>query len=338
MARSLDYTRNSFTLPFACSTSSPPDTTTNPLGSAANPITLYPIMRAEAQADGTARPMLLLVDRWQDDATNDPIVRWYPNYAPGVPGASYGIWDNGICAASNPGYTGRIYLDTAQAFDADDFLVTSTDGSYKVGLVEIENTQLAAASLYLAPKQTIDEDQQLVAEKDVAIGQVIRGYTGTGRRSVGDIVHYTGGGKGDYDTAEWATRKCFGQIMIPRGYWTDSTSYQQFWGDQFFWYINPRALSDFLQGGIDTTVIEPTIVVSGDEGSEVRVTNTNSGNTWTYTIPAGGIANPTLITDSSGTYSGALEYTSSSDIYKFEVKGPTAGGEMILWTASLWEQ
>ena len=335
LATSLDYTRNSFCKALACTPSMPPDATLNPIADAANPVRLYPIMISPAQQDANPRPLLALVQRWYDDAANDPIIRWYANYVPGTPGYGNIIWTKYRGVGSVPSYGASPRVEMAQVTD-EDFADGST-GAYYIGMLECENFQVLHVGVYIAPKYAVDADQTVVQSKDVTSGKVIRGYTGTGRGSVGDMIHYLGGGFSDTeDTAENATRKCFSQLMYPRGYWTDSTSYQALWGDPSTWQIIPRRLGDFAAGGFDPTGVAPAIVISGDEGSEVRVTYDTS-NTWTYTIPAGGIANPTLVDPSQGTVVGDMSYNGTVDEYLWEIKGPSGGGEMVLWTAALFE-
>ena len=318
----------------AVSEPQPPDTTLNPIPTSATPLHYYPIFWSPDKTDATDRQLGASMAIWHSSTADDASIDWYPDYAPGTPGSATNLYSRSKATLSKSlSYGDQRVGGTLHLYD--DFTFDPNNSDWLVKRLSIVGLNVASLAIFHCPDGLIDSDQVLVSQSDVTSGQVIRGYTGSGRRSVGDLFHLTGSMDDTSDDMERITRRCLSQICTGYGFYvpTGTTSWHRVYGANFEFRVRPRPFSDL--GSPDTGVISPAFVITGDAGCQIRVTNSTTSDTWTYTIPGGGISNPTLVEPSDGTGTIDFTLTQDNDVYIDVQTGATE--EMVIYTSSLWE-
>jgi hypothetical protein len=209
------------------------------------------------------------------------------------------------------------------------------DGDFSVGFLGVERVCVAGLSIWTAPDRYPTDTEARVEESDLVYGRAVRGYTGTGQPSVGDLEYMTGKGGSDYDIddVERNTRRCLLQSGHPLGLSTDeySSYYNIRGGNASYYRIRPRNLADKTTGSNVSTI--PCLygycqgAAVGNE-AYVKYTATTSGDTWTYTINS----------DTAGLWTDVnrLDVDAVGDKVKIEVKAPP-GGYIVIGAYSLWE-
>jgi hypothetical protein len=136
-------------------------------------------------------------------------------------------------------------------------------------------------------------------------------------------------GSDNDDSAERMTRKALFSWCHPDGlYLGNSLSSQNVFNNLT---IRVSATGVVRRNGS----ILPSFVLTGTEGTDITVTNATTSTSWTYAIPAGGISNPTLVTDSDGT--GTITLDISQDNYLTITATTGAAEEAHIHTVALWE-
>ena len=85
---------------------------------------------------------------------------------------------------------------------------------YNVGVLTTKGIQTAALGIWTMPDPSLTEAQHYwfsdTAHSYLAAGRCIRGYTGTGEPSLGDLIHYVGDSPKS-DSLLWNTQRCLFQ-------------------------------------------------------------------------------------------------------------------------------
>lgn len=238
----------------------------------------------------------------------------------------------------------RLMADTSGAgyCNFDDIVITEVgnfgytpdgDGEFGVGFLRTYRIMVAALSVWTMPDEILTEDQEYIHMKDFRAGKAIRGYTGSGTPSFGDIGMELGygddiaSGNYDLDDIERNTRRCFFQHVHPLGVYGDnSDDYYNVQGNidkdstaQSWLPVVPRNLS----GGTADVPSHPAAYVevygaSGGDPAYLRYEAETSGDTWTATITSNG---EQLVTDSSD----VLELDPAGDRVRILYKAPSSG-------------
>jgi len=208
------------------------------------------------------------------------------------------------------------------------------DGLFTVGHLRIDRMRVAALSVFHAPDLTLSDDQPFGRVEDFAKARAIRGYTGTGQPSLGDLEYGIGQGGTSYDVddVERCTRRCLLQSGHPTGISTYLTGsyYNIRGGNDSYFKITPRNLKGETSGTISTI---PCLYgechgASMGTPAKIKYTALTSGDTWELYITSDTAA---LWYDTA-----RLEVRSTGDKVKIEVQAPEDGWIRVK-TYSLWE-
>ena len=208
------------------------------------------------------------------------------------------------------------------------------DGEFSVGFLKYDRMRIAALSIFTAPdRPALTEEQAIVTQNDVAPGRAIRGYTGSGQGSIGDLQYLAGQGGSDYDIddVERVTRRCLLQSGHPRGLSTqESSSYENIrGGNNSYFRVVPRNLTGKTSGNVSTIpCLYGYCQGASISSAYVKYTALTSGDTWTYEITSDA---PALWGDMT-----TLDVAATGDFLKIEVKAPP-NGTIVLRSYSLWE-
>jgi hypothetical protein len=207
-------------------------------------------------------------------------------------------------------------------------------GDFTVGFLTVDRMRVAALSLWTTPDNpTLTDAEAIVTKGQLNEGKAIRGYTGTGVPSIGDLEHAMGTGELDADDVERATRRCLLQSGHPRGLvTTESGAYYNIRGGQeSSFLVWPRNLLGKPTGSNVSTV--PCLYGycgGAAEGNEayVKMTALTSGDSWEYEINSD--------TEALWTDANRLDIDAAGDSVKIEVKAPP-DGYIVIRSYSLWE-
>jgi len=216
------------------------------------------------------------------------------------------------------------------------------------GRIDYHNYILAACSVWNNPVSdygTYQSTQKIVADSDVAVGTIIRGFdatdeyrTGT-QPSLGHLLHYVGdelwgiSGGDSIDSIDSATRRCMYQHGHPAGYWTDQTSYNNMY-DEFEPFIRPRNIFQITPGSNVDVKIYPSVVVSGYGTIKIETTTDTTTYTAAYTNSTA-LGTPNLV--QPGDFTGTLKAELGTDTdFTVSIKA-TSESEFLVHTVSLWE-
>lgn len=228
-----------------------------------------------------------------------------------------------------------VWFDGVKIMERGRFQYTPDDeGLFTVGFLRTDRIRVAALSVWTAPDLELTDDQAIVQESDLMPGRAIRGYTGTGQPSLGDLEYGLGQGGTSYDIddVERNTRRVLLQSGHPTGIGTYLTgSYYNIRGGQASYFkITPRNLKGETSGTISTI---PCLYgechgASMGTPAKVKYTALTSGDTWELFITSD---TPALWYDTA-----RLEVASIGDKIKIELQAPEDGWIKI-GAYSLWE-
>lgn len=209
-----------------------------------------------------------------------------------------------------------------------------SSGEFTVGFIRVERMRVAALSIFTAPDQPLTDAQAIVTAEDVAPGRAIRGYTGTGQGSIGDLEYLAGKGGAAYDVddVERDTRRCLFQSGHPQGISTiESSSYVNIRGgfDSYF-KVTPRNLTGKASGNVSTIPACYGYCQGAGVANQayVKYTALTSGDTWTYEITSDTAA---IWGDMT-----TLDVNATGDYVKVEYKAPP-NGYIVMRSYSIWE-
>ena len=246
-----------------------------------------------------------------DDADND-----YPTGA-------YGEWSEGVDAAGDD----QSLVVTPQA-------IGTADG-FRCSRLDVTNAVVHRLNVFGCPHEpTLSEAEALVSLSDFNVDETLRGWddANSDDGTVGTLCHYMDAGDSVvHNTSRPLFNTCYALGVYQTGVAAPGASLRRdSVGNAQTYRVKPRNLTG-AAGNVDC---DPAIVLSGGAGAVVTLSSSIAGDSVTYTIPGGGLANPTLKTVSD--FTDALEV--DPDLDYITVKGTSAGGiELHVQAVSLWE-
>jgi hypothetical protein len=235
-------------------------------------------------------------------------------------------------------YTAATYGDEAVLFAKryNDMMIPSNSGGWWHAAIRLHKVIMAACSIApFPPPPPLIPGQEQCQSSEFGVGRVIRGHdAGVCEGSLGTITRLIGDGAGTDEDAECLTRRLLFSWAHPVGLWYDTMS-----ASVVIWNEIPRVLTRNLRGLVGHQhVVEPVVVVTGDEGVVFGWVNPTNATTWTHTIPAGGYAVPTMVTPAMGDVGSNLTITDGTEtLLTFGATGPTDAEEVLFHTVQLWE-
>lgn len=225
-----------------------------------------------------------------------------------------------------------------------DFYYSPTT-DYQYGTLATTGIQTAALGIWTMPDVSLSYAQAIFRAASghsyIAPGRAIRGYTGTGEPSLGDMIHYIGD-TARSDSINWNTQRCLFQWGHPVGVYKETNSYSElFTGARFpVWPQNYRE-----QPNTNEIVVHPNIVAtstnatSGDK-AYFKVTSYDTTLTeidsWEVSFYDNTLQ---LYKYSDGTAATGLVINAHDVSYlKFEAKAAdnSGTGTLLVHTISLW--
>lgn len=316
--------------------SGPPLRTVNPVGGS-----FYLIHSGAVQGASAARQVRISVSMWGQTQTD--LINYYPDMtATTAADAIRMVWFgyNEVPNWYSSKTWGGDYTDGSDSLSVEVPLTwVPSGGAYVASRLDYTYSQVAALSVYEEPQWDLPGTQWIAALEDVQAGAVARGYTGTGRASIGDIIHYLGSSEwnspGDItqpDTVDAATQRCLFQTGHPVGRYTALGSFLPVFGSQFRCIITPRNLYLYADTDDQDVPVYPAVVVSGTGRIQFSITTDTATYTAYYSHAS---ATAALIQPASFTGSLAAQLGQRNEV-TIEAKAEN-DGEFIVHTVSLWE-
>jgi len=294
------------------------------------------ITRFPEQAGGGDVPLIITAKKWQlgYGAVNE-VWEWYKDYTD--------------IAADSTLYTSPATLNTVTddtanskahgasrefAADVEPVDIATNDG-FRCSRLDVDNAMLHRLNVFGCPlAATLDEDEAVVSNLDVSAGQPLRGYVdGTDDGTVGAVAHYIDA----EDSCIHNTARCLFQTPYAKGVHLNDEAIlipirSDVNGVAMTYKVKPRNLT----GGATDIACDIALVISGDEEAAVKFISNTAVDSSTITIPAGGYANPTLITTSHAACEGTLNIDPDGDYIEIQALSG-AGNDIYIHTVSLWE-
>ena len=322
--------------------SGPPKETYNPAGDNTT-FSFYVIHHAPEQYDDEDRRLEVDFAAWPKAAVEQTLtIEYYPLWSSASNGLT--LHEEKVAVTRTLTYDQRLAGEPFYRFrtgtdgsgdEVDITYTPSATGAFTASAIDITNYMPAALSVYPIPQRTPSDDQSVVVLNDVQPGSVVRGYTGTGQASLGDIIHLTGDRRWDNDSSQQSTedscdaaiRRCLFQTGHHSAYYQSGTSFANMFG-----LFTPKFYMRNLLKGTDTDVVLPAFIAKGYGDVKYTITNDTGSSTATCAVDTASYAlfEPS---DFSSTLSAEVD---GINTLKIEVKADSSN-ELVIKTVSLWE-
>jgi len=164
----------------------------------------------------------------------------------------------------------------------------ATNNGYVCSTLSVTNAMFSSLDFWtLPPNYILDTETHGLENKNFAVGQTVRGYSGgDAGTSLGRIIH----GTDDTDDENGIldnTRQCLFQTCYPRGLYcvgTGGLAYQNAFPAGFTYKIRPRNLRGRSSG---TSNCEIAMVISGDKDTIIKFTSAETGDSVAYMLLTG---------------------------------------------------
>lgn len=281
----------------------------------------YPILRMPEKVDtsNTHRQLGLRLTYWQYERTSSVSVEWSHRDV----GAGGWAADTTIDEWLTAGTDGVSYGDrSAKSDNYVDGLTyppeaSGTNDGCRQCRLKVTNAMVANMHLFHAPEDHLTDAQAILAPANCGIGTVIQGYSADEGLSIGAPIHRIGDGT-LMDGIEACTRRTLFQTCWPNGVVVENETPAVNFRNNWKYRVkcrNPHGTS----GGVVKCL--PAMVLTADADCVVTWTADN-GDSWTYTVPAGGVTNE-LVTGSDGATSDLDITEDAEDAVKIEVEADT---------------
>jgi hypothetical protein len=159
-------------------------------------------------------------------------------------------------------------------------------GGFLFGELAYERMMVAGLNVFSMPDIKLTADQAQILVEQFRSGKAIRGYSGSGNASWGDLMRMLGDGQSDdVDDLERASRRCVMQWGHPCGITVNATSYTNIRGGDDSWFmVQPSSI--FGTDSNNCVVCKPAIVAKtlNGENCSVRITSSAAGGNDTSTV------------------------------------------------------
>lgn len=206
-------------------------------------------------------------------------------------------------------------------------------GGFEWGKIAYERMMVAGLGIFTLPDFKLTDDQLQLANDELRKGRAIRGYSGTGRESWGNLMYLLGDGQSDdTDDLERSSRKCVFQVGHPCGVAVNATSYENIRAGENSWFmVEPSA----LWGGDASDCVEckPAVIAKTQNGGscDIKFTSSVGSDTSTATITD---TDWTLIEPSD--FDGTLTMYKNKELFKLELEA-ASNDAIAVKTISLWK-
>jgi hypothetical protein len=282
-------------------------------------------VKVYARGDGTAAPLL-------KDGNGDTLVT-------GTSSTDWQFMDSGWfvntgnhirLASSSTSTDDSVYFSDLKVVERGRFGYNPhPSGQFTVGFLRTERMRVAALSVWTMPDLNLYDEEAVILPDHVRAGEPIRGYSATGRPSLGDLQYRRGYGglaesAANNNDLERNTRRCLLQSGHPIGIRTVADAYVNLrGGENSYFKVKPRNLKNLSAStGIKA---HPAFYATG-EGA-VRFTSIETSDTWEM-----GVDGEALYTDVD------QEFLIAAGGDRIQIDFQAAvDSEMTLNTFSLWE-
>jgi len=254
-----------------------------------------------------------------DDGINDDPSGFYTEWMEGVDGAG----------------------DT-QPLTVTPVAINTNDG-FQCSRLDVDNIVVHRLNVMGCPHNPmLEDDESLVSLSDVATGQVLRGWDeGNNDGTIGALCHYMDGDSSDAVTGtdsmiHNSCRPLFNTPYALGVHLNNEAAYIPIRSDAadaaMTYKVKPRNLT----GGATDIACDIAVVISGDAAAELKFISNTAVDSSKIIIPAGGYANPTLITTSHAQCEGTLNVDPDGDFIEIQALSG-AGNDIYIHAVSLWE-
>jgi hypothetical protein len=278
-------------------------------------------IRGWARGDGTFAPYLTNVTG--------------PTIWTGTSSTNWQYFDVTFVALHARGSALRGNMSAAGYVEFDDITVLEYEG-FHVSKLDITYCYLSNMTVSTMPETTLTDAQGYFVKPNKFITyEALRGSTSG---TVGDSVGRMAWGLERGDSAVQATHRCLFQTTYPKGAFVGSAGTPApFQSDASSNPLRYKVTPRNLQKSSSPVECDVAIVVNtATAGDTIEMVSSTAGDTWTYTVPAGGIATPTAITTANGSgggTGGGLLVAAAGDLATVRAQG----ADVHCNTFSLWE-
>ena len=236
----------------------------------------------------------------------------------------------------------------AREFSVDvEPVAIGTDDGFRCSRLEISNAMLHRLNIFGCPLEPdLSNDEALIGLADISVGRVLQGWdeANSDDGTIGTLCHYMDGDSSDVVTGTDSVihntaRALFNTPYALGVHLNDEAALISIRQDSSGNAMTYKVKARNLTGGVGDVVCDIAIVISGDAAARIKLSSATAGDSAVYTIPGGGLANPTLVTSSSfvGTnHANALGIDPDGDTITIEALSG-AGNDFYIQAVSLWE-
>jgi hypothetical protein len=210
------------------------------------------------------------------------------------------------------------------------------DGSWTYGILTTKGIHTATLGIWAAPNRSLSESQAVVTDANLALGEVIRGSTGTaGRGSVGDFIRRVGADLDSDDGLFQNACPCVWQWGHSHGTHTSTNSYQMVGGTGNEFQLRVPKLTPDSTIGLYPTAFITTSGASGGDPAYLKLTAEDLGggaDTWILEITTD---TATLYDYTDASNDTLLCAVDSPTKFTVEIMAPSSG-YIILHTLAIW--
>lgn len=290
------------------------------------------ITRFPVQSGAGDVPLIITQKNWKRGyAAGNETIAWFKDYTDGA--ADVTLYDSPAEPITTTNDTANSKPHGKKSEWAVDVEPTAANDGFRCSRLDIDNALIHRLNVFGCPATPdLDADEAVVSSATVSSGDVLRGYVhGTDDGTIGALVHYLDA----EDSVIHNTCRALLNTPYALGvHLNNEAAYIPIRSDGAVNSMTYMVKARNLTGAAGDIACDPAIVISGDAAARIRMSSTTAADNVVYTIPGGGLANPTLKTTAD--FGDTLNIDPAGDTITIEALSG-AGNDVYIQAVSLWE-